>query len=151
MKTLLGISLLAIVSLALLAPAVAQDTPGLTSTWTIALATPTPDSGEGTAQFITFIEPTPTPLPAPTPIRHGFTRFIVQCDYVKLPNLTPLDVYVGPGTTPNEPYGKLVGRMHVVNGSGSLLLSAARAPFVTKGTTVSVMTHEGTMIMSGRF
>lgn len=147
MKTLLSISLLVLVSLALLAPAVAQDTPGLISTWTIALAAPTPDGGEGTAQLITSIEPTPTP----TPIRNGFTRFIVLCDYVKLPSLAPLDVYVGPGTTPNQPYGRLVGRMHVVNGSGSLLLSSARAPFVTKGTTVSVMTHEGTVIMTGRF
>jgi len=147
MKTLLKISLLAIVSLALLAPAIAQDTPGLTITWTTALAATNPDGGDGIAQFITY---TPGIKPSPSVRAKGYTKFIVQCEYVNLPNLTPIDVYVGPPTSPKEPYGKLVGRMHIVNGEGSLLLTSTRAPFVTKGTTVWVMAHD-TMIMKGQF
>jgi hypothetical protein len=156
MKTPLRSSLLAIVALALLTPALAQNTPGVVITWTIALSAPTPEGGQGTAQFVSFIEPvppTPTPGPVPglTPIGKGYTRFSVECDYVNLPSLTPLDVYVGPGKTPSEPYGKLVGRMNVVNGTGSLLLTNARAPFVTKGTTVTILTHQGAMVMRGQF
>jgi hypothetical protein len=75
----------------------------------------------------------------------------VQCEYVNQPNLTALDVFVGPGKTPSQPYGKLVGRMHIVNGAGSLLLTSARAPLVTKGTTVTIMYHQGDVIMAGQF
>lgn len=147
MKTLLKISLLAIVSLALLAPAIAQDTPGLTITWTTALAATNPNGGDGIAQLITY---TPGLRPSPSARPKGYTKFIVQCEYVSLPSLTPIDVYVGPPTSPKEPYGKFVGRMQIVNGNGSLLITSPRAPFVTKGTTVWVMAHD-TMIMKGQF
>jgi hypothetical protein len=159
MKTVLRTSLLAIVALALLAPAVAQDTPGLSITWTTALASPTPEGGDGIAQYISFSEPSPSPSPRSTPLpmsgvtpgAKGYARFMVQCEYVNLSGPTPLDVYVGPATSPSLPYGKLVGSMHVVNGTASLLLTTARAPFVTKGTTVTIMTRQGSMVMTGKF
>jgi hypothetical protein len=160
MKTVVRTSLLAIIALALLAPAVAQDTPGLSITWTTALASPTPEGGDGIAQYLSFSEPSPSPSPKPTPApmsgltpgkTNGYTRFIVQCEYVNLSGPTPLDVYVGPATSPSQPYGKLVGSMHVVNGTASLLLTTARAPFVTKGTTVTIMTRQGSMVMTGKF
>jgi hypothetical protein len=163
MKAVVRTSLLAIVALALLAPAVAQDTPGLAITWTTALSSPVADGGEGIAQYMSFSQPAPTPgptptplpLPTPTPGVKGYAKFIVQCEYLKQPNLTSLDVYVGSATTPKQPfgqpYGKLVGRMHIVDGTGSLLLTTARTPVVTKGTTVTIVTHEGVMVMTGKF
>lgn len=147
MKTLLRTSLLAIVALALLAPAVAQNTAGYFTSWTINLSAPDGGNAQGTAQYITFIAPArPEPLPG-----MGYIRFIVQCDYVSLPTSTPLDVFVDPGKTPKSPFGKFVGRMHVENGSASLLLAAGKAPAITKGTTVTILTPERTVVMSGTF
>ncbi len=145
MKTLLRSSLLAIIALALLAPAVAEDAAGYFTSWTINLVAPEGGIAQGTAQYITFIAPArPEPIPA-----MGYIRFIVQCEYLKLPSLTQLDVFVGPGKNPGR--GKFVGRMHVVNGSASLLLTTDKAPAVTKGTTVTILNREGTVVLSGTF
>jgi hypothetical protein len=148
MKTLLKTSLLAIVALALLAPAMAQNAAGFFTTWTINLSAPNGGPDQGTAQYITFI-PSDRPQPFPT---MGYIRFIVQCDYLSLPSPMPLDVFVGGrAKTPIFPYGKFVGRMQVENGSASLLLAAGKAPVVTKGTTVTILTRDGTVVMSGTF
>jgi len=151
MKTLLRASLLAMVALALLAPATAQNSAGIFTTWTINLTAPNGGTEQGTAQYITFIgADVPRHLPA-----MGYIRFIVQCEYVSLPGPAPtqLDVFVGPAgpRTPNHPYGKLVGHMLVENGSASLMLFQNRAPAVTKGTTVTILTREGNVLMSGIF
>jgi|SRR5579863_3230226 len=147
MKTLLRTLFLAIVALALLAPAVAQNTVGYFTSWTINLSAPDGGTAQGTAQYITFVAPA-RPEPPPT---MGYIRFIVQCDNVWLPTSTPLDAFVDPGKTPKFPYGKFVGRMHVENGSAVLLLAAGKAPAITKGTTVTILTPERTVVMSGTF
>jgi hypothetical protein len=149
MKTLLRISLLVIVALALLAPVVAQDTPGLLINWTIALTPPAVEGGERIAQYIRFSQPSPAPRPTPNP--HQYAKFMVQCEYLRLPDMTPLDVYVGPGNAPSNRYGVLVGRMHVMKGTVSLLVTTAKVPTISKGTTVTIVTREGTVIMGGRF
>jgi len=152
MKTMLTVSLLAIVAMLLTVPAVAQipnpnpgPPPGFYVYWNINLHSPTPDGGVGTAQY--YIAK-PTPHPSPTPREKVVTKFSVECEYLKLPDLTPLDVFVGPGRTPNEPFGQLVGKMQVKDGTAIML--TPRPPVVNKGTTVTVV-HDGLAIMTGHF
>lgn len=153
MKTLLTICLLAIVATLLAVPAVAQlpgptpgPPPGFYTYWNINLHSPTPGEAVGIAHYY-IAKPTPrhSPTPKVLPI---YARLSVECEYLQFPDLTPLDVFVGPGKTPSEPFGTLVGKMEARGGSATML--TARPPAVNKGTTVTIV-HNGAVVMQGRF
>ena len=153
MKTFLSISLLAIVATMLAVPTVAQlpgptpgPPPGFYLYWNITLHSPTPGVAVGTAQYY-IAKPTLRQPPTPGGVE-VYSRLSVVCEYFNYPDLTSLDVCVGPSTSPNEPFGKLVGQMQVKGGSATML--TARPPAVTKGTTVTIV-NKGAAIMQGRF
>ena len=152
MKTPFVTILLAIVAMLLSVPTVAQlpgptpgPPPGFYTYWTISLHSPTPGEAVGTAQYYVA---KPTLHEPPTPKAMTFTRLSVECEYLTFPDLTPLYVFVGPGQTPGEPFGKLVGQMPVIGGSATWL--TARPPVVHKGTTITIV-RDGAIFMHGRF
>ncbi len=151
-KLLVTTALLAIVALALSAPAVAQSLkgPGLGITWQVALVGSTPHNS-GTAIYETF-RATIAPPPA---LGKTLSKFIVETTTPTLSNGTKLDVFLGPGTTANEPYGKLVGTIEVDGGVGAMILIAAKVPTIEKGSTITVVEHgdtaAGEPILRGSF
>jgi len=154
MKTLLSIFSIAVVATLLAVPTVAQtDTfiynpPGFYINWVIGLNSPNANGGSGIAEYYIAtpsIQHTPSPSPKGAKV---FAKLAVECDYITFPDLSPLYVFVGPGTSPNEPYGKLLGQMQV-NGRSATWLSL-RPPVVKKGTTVTVV-GKGVVIMQGQF
>lgn len=145
MKTLLSISLLAIVAMTLAASAIAQPPPHVNPpqsfTWKIALVPPAVDSGSGTAQYTV----------TQTPLGQTFRKFSVECEYLDTPSpsQTWFDVFVKKGNSVGQ-YGKLVGSMQLVGGYGELVLLNEKAPIVTKGTMVFIL-HDGFPVMTGSF
>jgi len=153
MKTLFTVSLILTVAMLLAVPSMAQlpgptpgPPPGFYTFWTIALHSPTPTQATGTAQFY-VAKPTLTQPPTPKGLQI-FSRLSVEGVYLIYKDLTPLDIYIGPGRTPSEPFGKLVGQMPVMGGSATWL--TARPPVVKKGTTITIV-HDGAIVMHGRF
>jgi hypothetical protein len=153
MKTLLTVSLLAIVAMVLAVPTVAQlpgptpgPPPGFYVYWNINLHSPTPGPAVGSAHYY-IAKPTLHQPPTPKGLE-VYSRLSVECEYFTFPDLTLLDVFVGPGKTPNEPFGKVLGKMQVMGGSAVML--TARPPAVNKGTTVTIV-HNGVAVMQGRF
>ena len=69
----------------------------------------------------------------------AFTKFTVVAQTPGLRDGTNLNVFIGPSSTPEEPYGKLVGIIVVNGGSGAMVLTNAKTPTVQKGTTVTVV------------
>jgi hypothetical protein len=67
-----------------------------------------------------------------------YKKFTVEATTPGLPDGTKLGVFIGPSTSANEPYGKLVGIIDVREGAGGMILLAGRVPSVHKGTTVTV-------------
>ncbi len=128
-------------------PTTPYNPPGFYLYWNIDLHTATAHAGTGTALY-SIVAPPAIHRP-PTPGGHnGYARLAIDCEYLTFPDLTPLQVFVGPGTTPSEPFGKLVGQMQVTDGSATLL--TARPPEVKKGTTVTIV-RDGVVVMTGRF
>ncbi|HWY56073.1 MAG TPA: hypothetical protein VNZ03_16525 [Terriglobales bacterium] len=151
MKTILIITTLAVVATLLAVPTVAQNPtpnppPGFYVYWSIDLHSATANGGSGSSLY-SIAEPMLRRPPTPGQLK-GYTKLSVECEYLTFPDLTPLDVFVGPGTTPGEPFGKLVGTMQVTGGSATFL--TARPPVVKKGTTLTVV-HNGIAIMVGHF
>jgi hypothetical protein len=118
-RTLLSTVVLALVALALTVPAVGQSI-----TWKIVLHG-TNIRNSGTAEYVTA----------------QFTKFNVESVTPSMADGTKLDVFLGPSTNPNEPYGKLVGIIDVDGGLGAMVLIGPKVPLVKKGTTVSVVEH----------
>jgi hypothetical protein len=153
MKTLFSIFSIAIVAVLLAVPTVAQtDTfiynpPGFYVNWVIALNSPNLNGGSGTAQYY-IATPSLHHTPTPSPIDKTYAKLAVECEYLTFPDLTPLFVFVGPGGSPKEPFGKLLGQMQVSKGSASW--TSLRPPTVKKGTTVNIV-HDGIVIMQGQF
>jgi hypothetical protein len=154
MKTLFSILSIAVVAILLAVPTVAQtDTfiynpPGFYVNWVISLNSPNVNGGSGTAQY--FIA-TPSLHHTPSPSPRGektYAKLAVECEYLTFPDLTPVYVFMGPGQSPNEPFGKLLGQMQVNKGSATFL--SIRPPVVKKGTTVTIV-HDGVAIMQGTF
>src|ERR1700722_19992366 len=139
MKTLLSTAVLAVVALALTAPAVGQSLrgPGMGVTWTAGLHGITARS-YGTAQYETFRA---TVAPPSTAKGKLMSKFTVESVTPAIVDGTMLDVFVGPGTTAGEPYGKLVGTIDVEGGFGTMVLFAAKTPSVEIGTTVTIIEH----------
>jgi hypothetical protein len=135
-KTLLSTALLAIFALALAAPAVAQSLhgPGLTIHWQTFLRGDAANTW-ALAEYDAF---TASVAPSPSPKDTLFTKFTVSAITPRLLDGTKLGVYLGPSTNPQEPYGKLVGVIVVESGVGGMVLIDAKAPVITKGTTVTV-------------
>jgi hypothetical protein len=133
-RTLLSTAVLAIVALALTVPAVGQ-----TLNWQIPLR------GDNARNFGS----------ADYSVVKVARKFTVDTTTPTLADGTQLDVYIGPSTNPNEPYGKLVGTIDVDGGLGAMILIAARAPKVHDGTTVSIVEHlqtiRGDLLMKGTF
>jgi hypothetical protein len=153
MKTLFSILSSAIVAVLLAVPTVAQtDTfiynpPGFYINWVISLTSPSLNGGSGIAQYY-IATPSLHHTPSPSPIDKTFAKFSVECEYLTFPDLTPLYVFVGPGRSPKEPFGKLLGQMQVNQGSATWI--SLRPPVVKKGTTVTIV-HDGIAIMEGEF
>jgi hypothetical protein len=153
MQTLLSSAVLSIVALALTAPAVGQSVkgPGLTIHWEIGLKGPTPRNS-GSAAYDTFRASLTPPATADGKL---IRRFTVETITPELADGARLDVFLGPPTTANEPYGKLVGTIDVDGGAGAMILISAKAPFVEKGTTVVVVGHgetaAGDLMLKGTF
>jgi hypothetical protein len=153
-RTLLSTALLAIVSLALMVPAVGQSvsSPGLGVHWQIALRGATARNS-GTAEYFTF-RATVAP---PSTVKGGklFTKFTVEAITPDLEDGSMLDVFLGPSTRADQPYGKLVGTIDVDAGVGAMVLIAAKVPVVQDGTTVSIVSHVATaretLVMKGTF
>jgi hypothetical protein len=153
MKTLLSIFSIAVVAILLAVPTVAQTdtwiynpTPGFYVNWVIDLHAATADGGSGAAHY--FIAKSEL---GHSPIAKGqkvVTKLLVECEYLRFPDLTALDVFVGPGQNPTEPFGKLVGQMQVNGGYATLL--TARPPVINKGNTV-IIVRNGVVIMKGKF
>jgi hypothetical protein len=154
MKNLLSTAVLAMVALALALPALGQSLngPGLGLHWQIALSSPTPRNS-GTADYDTFRATAVPPATAGKFIR----KFIVETITPDVADGGRLDVYVGPGTTANEPYGKLVGTIEVQGGVGAMMLISASVPVIEKGTTITVVGHGETpgaaenLVLKGSF
>ncbi len=152
MKTSFNIALFAIVSMLVALPTVAQNPPipytppGYYVNWTINLHSPNVTGASGIAQYV-IVAPSIHPSPSPGQ-QKGVAKLSVECEYLTFPDLTPLDVFVGPGTAPNEPFGKLVGKMQVKDGSAAFL--SLRPPVVNQGSTVIVV-RNGAIVMRGRF
>jgi hypothetical protein len=137
-RTLLSTAVLAIVALALTVPAVGQSS----MTWKISLHGATARS-YGTAEYFS------------ADAAKASIRFTVETTTPSLVDGTKLNVFIGPATNPREPYGKLVGTIDVDGGVGAMILSAAKAPAVHDGTTVSIIeqgeTAAGERILKGTF
>ncbi len=131
-KTLLSTAVLAIVALALTVPAVGQTA---SITWKIDLHGPS-IRNTGTAEYFTGAS--------------LFSKFSVDTVTPSLVNGTKLDVFLGPATSTNEPYGKLVGVIEVDGGFGAMVLSGAKTPSVRKGTTVSIVEHDESSVVGER-
>jgi hypothetical protein len=154
MKTLFSILSIAVVAILLAVPTVAQtDTfvynpPGFYVNWVINLNSPNVTGASGIAEYYIAtpsIQHKPSPGPKAAKV---FARLSVECEYLTLPDLSPIYVFVGPGTSPNEPFGKLVGQMQVNGGAATWL--SIRPPVVTKGTTLTVV-RKGVAIAQGQF
>lgn len=150
--TLLSTAVIAIVALALTAPLVAQTAsgPGLGIQWQIALSGDTARNS-GTAQYDSF-RATATP---PATVGKVFTKFSVETHTPEVADGGVLDVFLGPGSSPREPYGKLVGTIEVNGGNGAMILIAAKTPTIEKGSTVTVTSHQSTaagdVLLKGTF
>jgi len=153
-RTLLGTALLAIVALALTVPAVGQSSlggPGQGIHWQVALRGETARNS-GMAEYSTFRASLLPPSAAKGKILRKFTVETITPD---LADGNKLDVYLGPSTVANEPFGKLVGTIDVDAGSGAMILIAAKVPTVRDGSTVTVTEHgstaKETVVMQGTF
>ena len=139
MKTrmLLSTALVAIVALAMVVPTGGQfpSTSGLTIHWQIVLRGSS--AADWASAEYTFQGPTPSVKQA-----GGYAKFTVEAVTPGLPDGSKLGVFIGPTTSPAEPYGTLVGTISIEGGSGALVMFGARVPTVQKGTTVTVVyTH----------
>ena len=137
-RTLVSAAVLSIVALALTVPAVGQAS----ITWKIALHSAN-IRNTGTAEYVTHAQ---------------FKKFSVDTITPDLADGIKLDVFLGPSTSVNEPYGKLVGVIDVDGGSGAMVLNGPKTPVIRKGTTVSIVDHDessaagrGQLIMKGIF
>jgi hypothetical protein len=147
-KTILNLALIALVSMLVAVPTVAQTytPPGYYVNWTINLHSPSVTGASGNAQYV-VIAPSIHPSPS-LGQQKGVAKLSVECEYLTFPDLTPLDVFVGPGTAPKEPFGKFIGTMQVKDGSAALL--SLRPPVIKQGSTVLVV-RNGVVVMRGRF
>jgi hypothetical protein len=129
-RTLLSTAALAIVALALTIPAVGQTS----TSWKITLHG-ADARNTGVAEYSTNAE--------------LFSKFSVDTVTPDVVTGRKLDVFVGPSSSANEPYGKLVGIITVDRGAGAMVLSGAKLPPVREGTTVSIVEHEGASVNGG--
>jgi hypothetical protein len=72
----------------------------------------------------------------------SYRKFSAECDKVNLANGAELDVRVK---------GIVVGHIFLQDGGGALLLTGSRAPYIVRGTTVSINHHNGPTIVYGHF
>jgi hypothetical protein len=75
-------------------------------------------------------------------VEGSYHKFSAECDRVNLANGTALDVRVK---------GIVVGHIFLQDGGGALMLTGSRAPYVARGTTVSINHHNGAAIVYGHF
>ena len=75
-------------------------------------------------------------------VEGAYRKFSADCDNINLVNGTELDVRVK---------GIVVGHIFLQGGGGALLLTGSRAPYIVRGTTVSINHHNGPAIVYGHF
>ena len=121
--------LMAALLLAIQTPAFAQRAANLIINWTIVLRGPA------------FNGATPVGN-SDYEMEGSYRKFSAECDRVNLANGTELDVRVK---------GKVVGHIFLQDSGGALLLTGSRAPYVVRGTTVSINHHNGPAIVYGHF
>jgi hypothetical protein len=97
-----------------------------------------------------------TSLAPPTSVNNKtVSTFTVKTITPSLIDGTNMDVFIGPSTNLNEPYGKLAGTINVQGGFGAMVLIGAKVPLVVKGTTVTVIEHQenlaGQVVLQGSF
>jgi hypothetical protein len=138
-RTLFSAAVLSIIALAFTVSAVGQSA---SITWKIDLHGAS-IRNTGTAEYFTNAS--------------SFSKFSVDTVTPSLRDGIKLDVFLGPSTSTNEPYGKLVGVIEVDGGFGAMVLSGAKTPAVRKGTTVSIVEHDESsitgehLVMKGTF
>lgn len=153
MKTFFSILAITAVAMLVAVPAIAQGPspapipPGFYVNWVINMHSANANGGSGTAHYY-IATPSIHHMPSPSPIQKTTSKLSVECEYLTFPDLTTLDVFVGPGRSPREPFGTLVGTMQVKDGTANWL--STRPPVVTKGTTITVV-REGMPVMRGTF
>jgi len=132
-RTLLSTAVLAIVALALTVPAVGQ-----TLNWQIPLRGETARNF-GTADYVTV---------------KTAAKFSVEATVPSMEDGAKLEVFIGPPTNANEPFGKLVGVIDIDSGSGAMILIGAKAPSIHAGNTVLVVDHStarGEVVLKGTY
>jgi len=149
-RTLVGVAVL--VALAVLAVGQTASRSGLGLHWQIPLIGDTARN-TGTAVYETFRA---TAIPPATAKGKLVSKFVVETLTPDLANGSKLEVYLGPGETGNEPYGKLVGVIDVDRGAGAMILIADKVPVIREGSVVSVISHGDTagrdnLLMQGTF
>jgi hypothetical protein len=110
-------------------PALAQRAANLVINWTIVLRGPALNGATPVGNSDYEVE-------------GSYRKFSAECDNVSLANGTELDVRVK---------GIVVGHIFLQDSGGALLLTGSRAPYVVRGTTVSINHHNGPAIVYGRF
>ena len=110
-------------------PAHAQRPANLVINWTIVLRGPALNGATPVGNSDYEVEGT-------------YRKFSAECDNVNLLNGTELDVRVK---------GIVVGHIFLQDGGGALLLTGSRAPYIVRGTTVSINHHNGPAIVYGHF
>jgi hypothetical protein len=152
-RTLISTAVLAIVALALTIPAVAQNLggTGVGIQWRIGLYGPNVRNSGAAVYGIDR-----TSLAPPTSVNNKtVSTFTVKTITPSLIDGTNMDVFIGPSTNLNEPYGKLAGTINVQGGFGAMVLIGAKVPLVVKGTTVTVIEHQenlaGQVVLQGSF
>lgn len=110
-------------------PALAQRAANLVINWTIVLRGPAFNGATPVGNSDYEVEGT-------------YRKFSAECDNVNLANGTELDVRVK---------GIVVGHIFLQDSGGALLLTGSRAPYIVRGTAVSINHHNGPAIVYGHF
>ncbi len=110
-------------------PAFAQRAANLVINWTIVLRGPAFNGATPVGNSDYEVEGT-------------YRKFSAECDNVNLANGTELDVRVK---------GIVVGHIFLQDSGGALLLTGSRAPYIVRGTTLSINHHNGPAIVYGHF
>ena len=124
-----AVMMMALLVATITTPAHAQRAANLVINWTIVLRGPALNGATPVGNSDYEVEGT-------------YRKFSAECDNVNLLNGTELDVRVK---------GIVVGHIFLQDGGGALLLTGSRAPYIVRGTTVSINHHNGPAIVYGHF
>lgn len=127
--TTFAAAVMALLVITISTPAIAQRAANIVINWTIVLKGPALNGATPVGNSDYEVE-------------GSYRKFSAECDRVNLANGTVLDVRVK---------SIVVGHIFLQDSGGALLLTGSRAPYVTRGTTVSINHHNGPAIVYGHF